>query len=35
LPLEEMVPSADEPPATPLTAQVTAELELPETVAVN
>jgi hypothetical protein len=30
-----MVPSMDEPPAVPLTAQVTAVLELPETVPVN
>jgi hypothetical protein len=30
-----MVPSADEPPAVPLTDQVTEVLELPETFAVN
>jgi hypothetical protein len=35
LPLEEMVPRADEPPPVPLTAQVTVVLEVPETVAVN
>jgi hypothetical protein len=35
LPLEEIVPIALEPPAVPFTAQVTAVLELPETVAVN
>jgi hypothetical protein len=35
LPLEEIVPIAVDPPAVPFTAQVTAVLELPETVAVN
>jgi hypothetical protein len=35
LPLEEIVPITLEPPAVPFTAQVTAVLELPETVAVN
>jgi len=35
LPLEEIVPIALELPAVPFTAQVTAVLELPETVAVN
>jgi hypothetical protein len=35
LPLEEIIPIALEPPAVPFTAQVTAVLELPETVAVN
>jgi hypothetical protein len=35
LPLEEMVPSEDEPPLVPLTAHATAVFELPDTVAVN
>lgn len=35
MPLDEIVPIALEPPAVPFTAQVTAVLELPETVAMN
>ena len=35
MPLESMVPTVEEPPAVPLTAQVTDVLELPVTVAVN
>ena len=35
MPLAEMVPRVEEPPAVPLTSQVTEVLELPETVAVK
>jgi hypothetical protein len=35
LPLDDIVPIADEPPAVPFTAHVTDVLELPETLAVN
>jgi len=35
LPFAEIVPTVEEPPLVPLTAQVTLEFEVPETVAVN